>query len=144
MVTWSRLCVQRSRDPDIDLDSSFAFNRIIYSVHPTKLLLIPQYYDVRPTYRSTCSWGHGGGWKEKRLLSWRLRAYLKPNNVTRMVMAWGCVQPPKVLGPTQTSGQGAQPAGRSGISSLLVRRQLLTCLLQCSMGEVSGPQWLSA
>ena len=42
-----------------------------------------------------------------------------------MVMAWGCVQPPKGLGPIQTSEQGAQPAGRSGIGSLLVRRQLL-------------------
>ena len=56
-----------SRDPDIE--SSFASNRTTYSVHPTKLLLISQYYDIRPTYGSTCSRGHGGGWKEKRLLS---------------------------------------------------------------------------
>ena len=61
-----------------------------------------------------------------------------------MVMAWGCVQPPEDLGPTQASGQGARPAGRNGIGSLLVRRQLLICLLQCSVGEVSGPRWLSA
>ena len=45
-------------------------------------------------------------------------------------MAWDCVQPPKNLGPTQTSGQRAQLARYSGISSLLVRRQLLICLLQ--------------
>ena len=135
------LC-QWSLDPDIK--SSFASNQTTYSVHPTKLSLIPQYYDVRPTYGSTCSRGHGGGWEEKRLFSWRPRAYLKPNDVTRMIMAWVCVQPPKGLGPTQTSRQGARPAGRSGIGSLLVRRQLLTCSLRCSMGEVSRPRWLSA
>ena len=28
-------------------------------------------------------------WEEKRLLSWRPRAYSKPNDITRMVMAWG-------------------------------------------------------
>ena len=59
-------------------------------------------------------------------------------------MAWGCVQPPEGLGPTQTSGQRIRPVGRSGIGSLLVRRQLLICLLRCSVGEVSGPRWLGA
>ena len=53
-------------------------------------------------------------------------------------MAWGCVQPPKNLGPTQTLGQRAQPARRNKIGSLLVRRQLLICLLQYSVGEVNG------
>ena len=59
-------------------------------------------------------------------------------------MAWSCVQPPKGLGPTQTSRQGVQSAGRSGIGSLLMRRQLLIYSLQCSVGEVSGLRWLSA
>ena len=46
-------------------------------------------------------------------------------------MAWGCVQPPEGLGPTRkTSGQEARPAGRSGIGSLSVRRQLPICLLR--------------
>ena len=136
MVTWrSReghviptLC-QRSRDPDIE--SFFASDQTTYSVHPTKLSLIPQYDDVRPTHGSTCSQGHGGGWEEKRLLSWRPQAYSELNDVTRMVMAWGCVQPPEGLGPTRkTSGHESRPAGRSKIGSLLVRRQLPICLLQ--------------
>ena len=54
-------------------------------------------------------------------------------------MVWRCVQPPKDLGPIQTSGQGAQLAGRSGISSLLVGRQLLICPLQYGVKEVSEP-----
>ena len=70
-------------------------------------------------------------WAEKPLLSWRPRAYSKPNDVTRMVMAWGCVQPPVCLGPTRkTSGREAGPAGRSGIGSLSVRRQLPICSLR--------------
>ena len=59
-------------------------------------------------------------------------------------MAWDCVQPSKGLGSTQTSKQEAKPAGRSGIGSLLLRRQLLIYLLRYSVGEVSEPQWLSA
>ena len=57
----------------------------------------------------------------------------------RMVIAWGCLQSPEDLRPTQTSEQRTQPAGRSKIGSLLVKRQLLICSLQCSVGEVSGP-----
>ena len=47
------------------------------------------------------------------------------------------------LGPTQILGQEAKPAGYSRIGSLLVKRQLLICLLQYSVGEISGTQWLS-
>ena len=50
------------------------------------------------------------GWGEKRLLSQKPQAYSKLNNVTRIVMAWGCVQPLESLGPIQTLGQGARPA----------------------------------
>ena len=52
------LC-QWSYNPNIE--SSFTSNQTSYSVHPTKLLLILQYYNVRPTYGSTCSQDHGGG-----------------------------------------------------------------------------------
>ena len=41
------------------------------------------------------------------------------------------MQPSKGLGPTQKiSGHEAQPAGYSKIGSLLIKRQLLICLLQ--------------
>ena len=53
-------------------------------------------------------------------------------------MPWGCVQPSKGLGSTQLSGQRARPAGRSGICSLLVRRQLLISLQQYNVGKVCG------
>ena len=59
LCQWSR---------DLNIESFFASNQTTYSVHPTKLLLILQYYDVRPTYGSTYSRGHDGGLEEKRLL----------------------------------------------------------------------------
>ena len=54
-------------------------------------------------------------------------------------MAWGCMQLPKGLKATQTLKQKVQPIRRSGIGSLLVRRQLLIYLLQYSVRKVSKP-----
>ena len=50
-----------SRNLDINFESSFASNQIIYFLHPTKVLLIPQYYNIKSTYGLTCNQNYGSG-----------------------------------------------------------------------------------
>ena len=59
-------------------------------------------------------------------------------------MTWSYMQSSKSLRPTQISEQEAKHARQNGISSLLMKRQLLICLLQYSIIEISKAQWLSA
>ena len=82
----------------------------IYSVYPTKLSLIPQFYDVRPTYGSIFSRSHGGG------LGLEKRFHSSTDLLER-------------------HQDKTQSTRRSRINSLLVRRQLPNCPLWCSAWE---------